>query len=61
MCIINETPEIQFHQTTTPTPEQFSGGVDFGPEPSNLSSNGSDEYPKVHHLGRPQIDERLRS
>ena len=54
MCIINETPEIQFHQTTRSTPEQFVAGlIDFGPERSNLFSNRSDEYPKVHHLGWP--------
>jgi len=29
MCIINQTPEIHFHQTTTP--EQFVAGLtDFG-------------------------------
>lgn len=55
MCTINEAPEIQFHQTTPSTPERFVAGlIDFGSERSNLFSNTSDEYPKLHHLGWPE-------
>ena len=45
MCMINETPEINFHQTTMLTPEQFVAGLtDFGPGRSTLFSNSADEY-----------------
>ena len=31
MCMINERPDFNFHQTTTLTPEQFVAGLtDFG-------------------------------
>lgn len=57
MCIINETPEIQFHRTTTLTPEQFVAGLtDFRPGRSKLFGNSADEYLKVHHLGQSQAD-----
>jgi hypothetical protein len=57
MCIINETPEIRFHRTTTLTPEQFVAGLtDFRPGRSKLFGNSADEYLKVHHLGRSQAD-----
>ena len=57
MCIINQTPEIHFHQTTTLTPEQFVAGLtDFGPGRSKLFGNSADEYLKVHHLGPSQAD-----
>jgi hypothetical protein len=37
MCIINEMPEIHFHQTTTLTPELFVAGLtDFRPGRSRL-------------------------
>ena len=57
MCIINETPEIQFEEKTTSTPEQFVAElIDFGPERSSLFGNSSDEYPKVRHLGWPEAE-----
>ena len=57
MCIINETPEIHFHRTTTLTPEQFIAGLtDFAPGRSKLFGNSADEYLKVHHLGQLQAD-----
>ena len=57
MCIINETPQIHFRRTTTSTPEQFVAGLtDFGPGRSRLFSNSTDEYIKVHHLGRSEAD-----
>jgi len=57
MCIINELPEIHFHQTTTVTPAQFVAGLtDFGTGRSKLFSNSSDEYLKVHHRGRSEAD-----
>lgn len=55
MCIINETPEIHFHRTTTLTPEQFIAGLtDFGPGRSRSFGNSADEYFKVHYLGGSQ-------
>jgi hypothetical protein len=49
--------EIQFHQTTTLTPEQFVAGLtDFGPGRSRLFGNSTDEYLKVHHQGRSEAD-----
>jgi len=57
MCIINDTPELHFHGTTTSTPEQFIAGLtDFGPGRSKLFGNSSDEYLKVHRLGRSEAD-----
>jgi len=57
MCIINRTPEIHFHRTTTLTPEQFIAGlIDFGPGRSKVFGKGSDEYLKVHRLGRSEAD-----
>jgi hypothetical protein len=57
MCIMNDTPEIHFHGTTTSTPEQFIAGLtDFGPGRSKLFGNSADEYLKVHHLGRSEAD-----
>ena len=57
MCIINETPEIHFHRTTTLTPKEFVAGLtDFGPGRSKLFSNSADEYLNVHHLGHSQAD-----
>src|ERR1700757_4946273 len=57
MCIINETPEIHFHRTTTLTPDQFIAGLtDFGSGRSNLFSNSADEYLKVHQFGPSQAD-----
>lgn len=57
MCIISETPEIHFHQTTKLTPEQFVAGLtDFGPGRSQLFSNSAEEYLKVHQRGPSQAD-----
>ena len=57
MCIVNRSPEIHFHQTTTLMPEQFvSGLTDFGPRRSSLFSNSADEYLKVHHRSRAEAD-----
>jgi hypothetical protein len=57
MCIINETSGIQFHRSTTLTPEQFVAGLaDFGPGRAKLFGNSSDKYFKVHHLGWSQAD-----
>jgi hypothetical protein len=57
MCIIKNTPEIRFHQTTTLTPEQYIAGfTDFGPGRSKLFGNSAEEYLKVHHLGRSEAD-----
>jgi hypothetical protein len=57
VCIINETPEIDFRRTTTLTPEQFVDGLtDFGPGRSTLFGNSADEYLKVHYLGRSEAD-----
>ena len=57
MCMINKTPEIHFHQTTTSTPEQYIAGLtDFGPGRSKLFGNSADEYLKVHSSGPSQAD-----
>jgi hypothetical protein len=57
MCMINETPEIHFHQTTTSTAEQFVTGLtDFGPGRSKLFPNSADGYLKVHHRGSSEAD-----
>ena len=49
--------QIQFHQTTTSTPEQFVAGLtDFGPGRSKLFGNSADEYLKVHQQGRFDAD-----
>jgi len=45
--------EINFHQTTTLTPEQFVARLtDFGPGRAKLFARSADEYLKVHHRGR---------
>ena len=57
MCMINLTPEIHFHKTTTLTPEQFVAGLtDFGLGRSKLFGNSADEYLKVHHHGPSDAD-----
>ncbi len=51
------TQAIQFHQTTTLTPEQYIAGLtDFGPGRSKLFGNSADEYLKVHNVGRLEAD-----
>jgi hypothetical protein len=48
---------IHFHQTTALTPQQYIAGLtDFGPGRSKLFRNSTDEYLKVHHLGRTETD-----
>ena len=48
---------INFHQTSTLTPEQYIAGLtDFGPGRSKLFGNSADEYLKVHQQGRLQAD-----
>jgi hypothetical protein len=48
---------LRFHETTTATPEQFIAALtDFGPGRSELFGKSSDEYLKVHHLGREEAD-----
>ena len=48
---------IHLHQTTTSTPEQFIAGLtDFGPGRQKLFGNSTDEYLKVHSLGRTEAD-----
>src|SRR5215475_12810684 len=48
---------IQFHATTTATPEQFVAGLtDFGPGRSKLFKNSADSYLKVHSQGRFEAD-----
>jgi hypothetical protein len=57
MCMLSEATEIRFHQTTTLTPKQFVAGLtDFGPGRSKLFAYSSDEYLKLHHLGRSEAD-----
>jgi hypothetical protein len=49
--------QIHFHQTTTLTPEQYIAGLtDFGPGRSKLFGKSTDEYLKVHRLGRSDGD-----
>ena len=48
---------IQFHQTTSLTPEQYVAGLtDFGPDRSKLFANSADEYLKVHQRSHTQAD-----
>ena len=48
---------IHLHYTTTLTPEQYIAGLtDFGPGRSKLFGNSTDDYLKVHSLGRTQAD-----
>ena len=48
---------INLHQTTSLTPEQYIAGLtDFGPGRSELFGNSTDEYLKVHQLGRTEAD-----
>ena len=48
---------IQFHQTTTLTPEQYIAGLtDFGPGRAKLFGNSADEYLKVHDRSSSQAD-----
>lgn len=48
---------IQFHETTTATPEQFIAGLtDFGPGRSKLFKNSADADLVVHSLGAHEAD-----
>jgi hypothetical protein len=48
---------INFHETTTATPEQYVAGLtDFGPGRAELFGNSADDYLDVHHLGTTEAD-----
>ena len=48
---------LNFHETTTLTPEQYVAGLtDFGPGRSKLFGNSADEYLKVHSKGPHDAD-----
>jgi hypothetical protein len=48
---------LNFHQTTTLTPEQYVAGLtDFGPGRSKLFGNSADDYLKVHSKGSHEAD-----
>ena len=48
---------IQFHETTTSTPEQFVAALtDFGPGRSKLFGNSADDYLEVHDRGPTEAD-----
>jgi hypothetical protein len=48
---------LQFHQTTTLTPEQYIAGLtDFGPGRRELFPNSADQYLKVHDQSGSQAD-----
>jgi hypothetical protein len=48
---------IQFHRTTTATPEQFLAAlIDFGPGRSAVFGNSADNYLKVHAEGPTWAD-----
>jgi hypothetical protein len=48
---------IHLHRTTNLTPEQYVAGLtDFGPGRSKLFVNSTEEYLKLHLLGRFQAD-----
>jgi hypothetical protein len=48
---------INFHATTSSTPEQFVAGLtDFGPGREKVFSNSADDYLKVHALGAHTAD-----
>ncbi len=49
--------EIDFHHTTTLTPEQYVAGLtDFGPGRSKIFSKSADDYLKMHDRGSSQAD-----
>jgi hypothetical protein len=57
MCMINEVPEIHFHQATRLTAKQYIAGLtDFGPGRSKLFGNSADEYLKVQDRSHTQAD-----
>ena len=48
---------IQFHATTTSTPDQFIAGLtDFGPGREKVFPNSADSYLTVHSQGARQAD-----
>ena len=48
---------INFHQTTTSTPEQYLAGLtDFGPGREKLFGNSTDQYLKVHRRGPSEAE-----
>ncbi len=53
----HEMSTLQFHETTTSTPEQFIAGLtDFGPGRAKLFPNSADGCLKVHHQGPHEAD-----
>jgi hypothetical protein len=49
--------EINFHKTTTLSPEQFVAGLtDFGPDREKVFSKSAGDYLKVHDLGSAEAD-----
>ena len=51
------TTPINFHGTTTATPEQYTAGLtDFGPGRAELFGNSADSYLEVHSTGATEAD-----
>jgi hypothetical protein len=51
------TTPINFHETTTATPEQYIAGLtDFGPGRDELFGNSADDYLEVHSRGLNEAD-----
>jgi hypothetical protein len=51
------TTPINFHETTTATPEQYIAGLtDFGPGRAELFGNSADDYLEVHSFGIGEAD-----
>ena len=51
------TTPINFHETTTATPEQYIAGLtDFGPGRSELFGNSADSYLEVHSMNETTAD-----
>ena len=51
------TTPIEFHATTTTTPEEYIAGLtDFGPGRAELFGNSADSYLEVHSSSATEID-----
>jgi hypothetical protein len=51
------TTPINFHATTTASPEQYIAGLtDFGPGRAELFGNSADSYLEVHSMGATAAD-----
>jgi hypothetical protein len=51
------TTPINFHETTTATPEQYVAGLtDFGPGRAELFGNSADDYLEVHDRAATEAD-----